>query len=109
MNSESRLATFIQENGFPLLGIAEFGLTKKDALLAVQIARSEDLPILGGDVYLRSSGKIIPAYANWSTEQLEGETASEYARRGWTETEAYIMKYREAKDVELIFVLVVSR
>lgn|SRR5574344_687149 len=109
MNSKKQFTDFVQENGYQLLGSAELGLTKKDALSAVAKARSEELQILGGDVYFRRSGKIVPAYANWSTEQLDSETAKEYAERSWTETEAYIKQYREPEDAELIFVLVVPK
>lgn len=109
MNSEKQFTDFIQENGCPLLGSAELGLTKKDALSAVAKARSEELHILGGDVYFQRFGRIVPAYSNWSTEQLESETAKEYAERSWTEAEAYIKQYREPEDAEYIFVLVVPK
>jgi hypothetical protein len=109
MTNESQFTVFVQKNGVAMAGTAEFGLTRADALSAVLIARNEDLPILGGDVYQRSSGKIVPAYANWSTEKQDSETALDCARRSWTEAEAYIQRYREPDNAELIFVLVVPK
>jgi hypothetical protein len=109
MSNTDQFTAFIEKKGFSIVGTAEWGLTRTDALSAVSIARDEDLPILGGDVYFRNSGKLVPAYANWSTEQHDSETASDYARRSWIETEAYIKRYRGPDNAELYFVLVVPR
>lgn len=55
MKSESKLEDFLHLRGQSVsVGTAERGLKRKDALVAVRIARQELRAISVGDVYLRA-------------------------------------------------------
>ena len=106
MNDKLQYDAFVQERGYPLLGVAEVGLSLSDALSAVALAREAELPILGGDVYLLRSGAPVPAYANWYSDRKVKESEDDYARRTWQETEDYLKRFPKPDDAELLFVLV---
>lgn len=107
MTNTAKYDAFIREHGHALFGVAEFALTLRDALNAVAVAKEEEIPILGGDVYLRrSGGQIVPAYSNWHTDPLPGESPTDFARRSLEETESYLRRYPAPSDAEALFVLV---
>ena len=100
---------FIQKHGSNISGTNEYGLVLIDALSAIGIAKDENLPILGGDVYSLISGEIEPAYANWYVNRHPSESAIEYTQRTWNESEKYIKKYPKPDNgSEVLFVLVVG-
>jgi hypothetical protein len=109
MQDMKQFDEFIQTKGYSLLGVAEVGLTLKDALSAVVLAKEAGLSILGGDVYLLKDGKTIPAYANWYSDRRKEESINDYAKRTWQETEDYLQRFPKHDDAEVLFALVVSR
>ena len=64
---------FLESHGVSLadtLSVEAFALSADDALKAIELARENDLVILGGDVYLDRDGEIGPPdgrYA-WTTD-----------------------------------------
>lgn len=56
----------LAEKGISLsaIGLREFGLTRQDALIAVDLLHTAGFPVLGGDVYFAYPGGIESAYAN---------------------------------------------
>ena len=106
MKNADEYYTFVKNRGYALLGVADLVLTLNDALTAVALAREAEIVILGGDVYVRRSGEIMPAYANWHTDRRQGESKAAYARRTWKETEAYLRGYPKSQNEEPLFALV---
>jgi hypothetical protein len=106
MNEKSDYDDFVQDRGVPLEGIADLLLSADDAIAAVRLARNAGIPILGGEVYVRRSGAISPAFASWDTDRKPGESLNEYARRTWNETEEYLRAYPKPEDGEPLFALV---
>jgi hypothetical protein len=105
-NYDSDYDKFVHDRGIALEGIADLLLATADAIAAVRLARSGGIPILGGEVYVRRSGAIAPAYANWDTNPKPGESLHEYARRTWKESEEYLRAYPKPDDGEALFALV---
>jgi hypothetical protein len=101
---------FVSARGIQLrsLGIYETALERTDALAAIEFLRSDMIPILGGDVYLRRDAKIEPAYANWHSDREDRESNEEYLTRSWASTEAYIRRYPEPPNGTPLFVLVLG-
>ena len=90
-------------------GLTEVGLKRADALHAVAILRSAGLAILGGDVYLRSGGRVAPSDGNsWYVNRQPGEHADAYLRRSWERAESYIKMFPASLDSEPLFVIVTS-
>ena len=91
------------------LGIREVGLTRGDALKAIDLLEKDSIPILGGDVYLRRGSKIEPAYANWYSDPVPGEEHTEFFGRSWKRAREYIRDFPEQRSADPLFVLVVTR
>jgi hypothetical protein len=98
---------FVRDRGIVLTGVGDFLLTTNDALAAVRLAEDAGIPILGGDVYVRQSGTIVPAYANWHVDRKPGESLHEFAQRTWKEADAYLRAYPEPRDGDPLFALVI--
>lgn len=90
------------------LGLRDVALCRADARAAIEILRSSSMPVLGGDVYCACGGDIEPAYANWHSDRVHGESIEDYVNRTCDETSAYILGYPERAEVTPLFVLVVS-
>lgn len=90
-------------------GLTDVGLKRADALRAVAILKGAGLVILGGDVYLRSNGRVTPSDGNsWYVNPKPGEQADGYLRRSWERAESYIKAFPESLDSEPLFVIVVG-
>lgn len=106
MASTGSYDEFVQDRGIVLENIGDLLLTAEDALAAVALAREGGIPILGGDVYVRRSGRIVPDSACWTTNPMPGEGIHEYARRTWRESEEYLLGFPSLEDGEPFFTLV---
>lgn len=79
--------SFLAERGIPLGpmidpdGVFDVAFTIEDALKAVDIAKSCQLPILGVDLWVRSRGRVSPAYAMCHLEREIGENDEQYLER----------------------------
>jgi hypothetical protein len=91
------------------LGIHDIGLSRSDALRAVEILRHGKLSILGGDVYLRRGGRLEVAYANWYANPKPEEDRETYLHRSWDKAEAYLKNFPESADAEVLFAIVVEK
>lgn len=88
------------------LNIRGRALQRIDALDAVKVLRSLELPILGGDVYFERDGLIEPAYCNWHAEKLDEESFSDFVERSCEITQSYIERFPETIDRVSLFVFV---
>ncbi|BCS87119.1 Imm40 family immunity protein [Pseudodesulfovibrio sediminis] len=55
-------------------GISNWAFKKNQALIVLDEIRDIHVPILGGDVFLFENKLLVPAYENWSCDQLNKET-----------------------------------
>ena len=73
MNRFAAFDSFLAERGIPLGpmiapdGLFDVAFTVGDALIAVDVAKSCQLPILGGDLWVRADGRLLPAYTRTGT------------------------------------------
>lgn len=101
---------FLETRGIPLNrpGQNELGLKSEDALRAIDLLEEGDRPLLGGDVYFSTPTGVQPAYANWSTSSVPGETTTSNVVRGCAEARRYISNFPQRGGLEPLFVLVVG-
>lgn len=62
----------------------------------------KEIPILGGDVYIKQDRTYVPAYANWAFELNDIKTS--YLKESIEMARAYILNYPDKKNV--VFVLI---
>ena len=107
MTPETEYRSLLESRGIPLqsLGIAETGLNRNDAILAVSLLRSASIAILGGDVYFRTPAGIETAYANWHSSSKRAEDRESFVARSGMETLSYIESF-PTTEATPIFVLV---
>ena len=88
------------------IGIKNWALNKAEALIVLSVFEAEQIPILGGDVYVASIGVISCNYDNWYYEKAEDESLSDYASNSIKVATEYIMSYPEGYNSTVFFVLV---
>jgi len=86
--------------------IHNWGLTKKQALDAIEKFRTNKVPILGGDVIYIENGRMDYTYDNWSTNRSGGESDDDYINRCAFESKDYIEKYTNSEISDVLFVLI---
>lgn len=91
------------------MGIGETALGREDALLAIGLLENALVPVLGGDVYLRRGPEIVPAYANWYCDRLEGESEDVYVRRCGAAARTYVERVPQHLEDVPVFVVVTNR
>jgi hypothetical protein len=91
------------------MNVRDIGLFRDDALLAIDLLREAEIPILGGDVWYRRNGRFEPAYANWHTDPNPTEDQRTYSQRSCKTAEQYVRGFPEQAVVEPLFVLVIRR
>jgi hypothetical protein len=111
MTKSAEFNQFLARAGVPLaaLGIREVGLSRVNALKAIELLRRSGLPALGGDVYLRRANRIVPANANWYAEPKPSEDHLSYQRRSWRKAETYIEAFPEPAGAEPLFSIVAGK
>jgi len=111
MKASEECSDLLAKSGVSLapLGIRDIGLARSDALRAVEILRRGQLPILGGDVYLRRGDRLEVAYANWYADPKPEEERETYLHRSWDKAEAYLKSFPQSADSEVLFAIVVEK
>jgi len=94
--------------GYPLsdVGIRNWGLTRTQALAALDHLAAEKIAVLGGDVYEADGTMIQPAYDNWYCDRLPDETTDAFTERSISQARAYITKYTATTQRDILFSLV---
>jgi Immunity protein 40 len=90
------------------LGFRDIGLSRSDALRAVEVLRHTECAILGGDVYLRRGDRLEVTYDSWCTDPRPQEDHKVYLRRSWDKADAYIKNFPDFADAEVLFGIVVK-
>lgn len=108
MDNALEFEKFLKAYGIAVHEGVEFALNRKDALTAISLAQKINLPIFGGDVYIRGENdRLVPAYINWSTDPEIDESSDEYAKRTWKESESFVRRqFPLLADAELLYVFV---
>jgi hypothetical protein len=111
MRTSEQFSELLASRGVVLaeMGVRDIGLLRDDALLAVELLRKAEIPILGGDVWYRRNGRFELAFANWYTDPDTMEDQRAYSQRSCSATEQYIREFLKPAEAELLFVLVIGR
>lgn len=101
--------SFIKEHGIPLArlnpGSDEYALNTDDALYAIDLLKTHEVAIVGGDIMSKKDDSLIYAYQlwgskyqslNWYCSRDSGESDPDYAKRTY---ELARTKIEEAKNV----------
>lgn len=94
--------------GEPLsdLGIRNWALTRPQALVALGELEAEDIAVLGGDVLVKSAGRMRMSDDSWSCDREPGEPFDDFVRRSVGCARAYIIRYPEGVRDPIYFALV---
>ncbi len=74
-------------------GLNDLAWDKESAKFLIDSLKSDDIGILGGDVYKIDSDHIIPLGDNWSSNPREGENKEDYYLRSKFESLRYVDVY----------------
>ena len=89
------------------IGINEIALNREYALKAVDILRTESIPILGGDVYEKQDETYCSTYDNWYCEKSNYTNDEEYLKESWNKAENYIKNYNCGEGNLFFFTIVI--
>jgi hypothetical protein len=111
MNMEHVWSKEIEEilrMGKPLfsVGVHNWALTKKEAMVAIQQLSSSQIPILGGDVYEIIDGVLQSNYDNWYCDPSSEETKIDFIKRSVAKAKEYIESYSVREPDKIFFVIV---
>jgi len=93
--------------GIPLENqdVDDLAWNKADALDVIDSLKGTKVAILGGDVYRSEPWGFVPAYDNWTCIRMEGELASEYARRTRQVAATFVQEYDDDQASNVFFAL----
>ena len=86
-----------------VLGVDEYGFSFDNIKRVIEILKEKEIPILGGDVYLLSDGKIYPTYDSWYMNK-SGE--KDFFIKSYEKTISYISDYINDNEGQFIFSIV---
>jgi hypothetical protein len=83
---------------------------KKEALDVINyfLNYSDEVGIIGGDVYKLSNNQLIPLYDNWSCDDKVNESNKDYNVRSLLEAKKYIENYSINSEDKTLFSFVFS-
>jgi hypothetical protein len=118
MDRKDEIKSFFQDRGYDLRKVKGFddnaevvlkALNREDALSALELYFSLDIPVLGGDVlFLREDGILDYSHDGWYCDKYEGETEFHYLVRSINESREYLSHYHPSfiKEASLLFDIV---
>ncbi len=83
-------------------GDNNWGLTKAQALEALDKLQELQIPVAGGDVYRIVNNRPEVTYDNWSCNHTKNETKKSYVLRSINEARNYIKNYKSSEQDILI-------
>ena len=91
------------------IGIDNCAFPYEQAILLVDVLRQLCVPILGGDVYMKSGSAIEITYDNWYSDKKENERDSDFLRRSCDAAETFIKEYKRKNIIkEPLFAFVIG-
>ena len=114
MNKDILIKTATEANISKYFSLEEIGINNsafpfQQAILLVDALRQSNVPILGGDVYLKLGSSIEPSYDNWYCDKIEDERDSDFLRRSCDVAETFIKEYKRKNIIkEPLFAFVIG-
>ena len=91
------------------IGIDNYAFPYQQAILLVDALRQSNVPILGGDVYLKLGSSIESSYDNWYCDKKEDEQDSVFVNRSCDVAETFIKEYKRKNAIkEPLFAFVIG-
>ena len=91
------------------IGIDNYAFPYQQAILLVDALRQSNVPILGGDVYLKLGYSIEISYDNWYCDKKENERDGVFVNRSCDVAETFIKEYKRKNNVkEPLFAFVIG-
>lgn len=88
-------------------GVNGVALPKKAVLDAIDaLRRAGDIPILGGEIFHITKGKIELSYDNWDTVSRKGPNSAQYRQDSYLQAEARIRAYSDPEDGTILYRIV---
>lgn len=87
-------------------GMRDLAWEKEEAKNLINSLMFDDIGILGGDVYVIDSSRLIPTYENWSCEPEDGELKKNYFSRSKINALDYINRYPNNTSEKTLFSIV---
>ncbi len=91
-----------------VIGVEEMAWHPEDAVKVLELLRPTEIAVLGGDVYVKRTGRFEPSYENWHVERDPQEMPSLFAARSQSIAREYLAKLRESGAGERWVTLVLS-
>lgn len=90
------------------IGVEEMAWRPKDAAQVLELLRSTEIAVLGGDVYVKPIGRFKPNYENWFAERDPQEMPSTFAIRSQSIAREYLANLMKPGVAECWVTLVLS-
>jgi len=90
-------------------GVNNYALPLNEAIAFVNLCESQDVPILGGDVYGDKNGKLSITYDNWYVDLQEGEANHDFCTRSCDAARRYLAGFPSDFDGAFALVIAVRR
>lgn len=81
------------------VGVRNWGLTREDALFALERLRKTGVAVLGGDVYKVTRNGVDLSYDNWLCAKSAGESEVDFLVRSIDKAKNYISSYRSERSL----------
>ena len=75
------------------IGVSNWALGRSEAIGAIFKLHDCGIPILGGDVYVLTDGRIEQTYDSWHCDRLADEPETDYVKRSVEKALDYIDRY----------------
>lgn len=85
-----------------IINSEEVGFAFPYIMEIIKLYEENEIPIMGGDVYIRKGKKYVPAYDNWYFNKADAKVS--FLKESIAATREYILKY--PKENQPLFVLV---
>jgi hypothetical protein len=72
------------------IGVEELAWRLEDAVQVLELLRPTEIAVLGGDVYVKPTGRFEPTYENWYAERNSQELPSTFATRSRSVAREYL-------------------
>ena len=87
------------------MGVNNWVLNRKDALIAIEKLKIQNIAVLGGDVYLLSNEAVESTYDGWHCEPEPLESHTSFILRSAAKATEYISNYIKESD-NILFAIV---
>jgi hypothetical protein len=83
-------ALWIKAESLTALGVDELAWRPEDAARVLEVLRPTEIAVLGGDVYVKHSGRFESSHENWYAERAPKEMPSAFAARSQAIAREYL-------------------